>query len=390
MERANPSSSRTMLFPSGSRVASRYTVESVIGEGMSGVVYRARRDDDGELVALKVIHRDLCADDQMFKRFQREAQILKRIEGQHVVKLYDFVEEDGLVIIVLEYVDATSLEAMIHETPPTMDQAVEITLQVCAALGAAHAAGVVHRDLKPANVLIERFTNKTGLCVRVVDFGLAKVVRGDPQGASLALTERDMIFGTPEYMAPEQVRGDDVDLRADIYAAGVMLYEMVVGQIPFSRRTPLETMDAHLTAELPRPRASREGAVVPPALVAVILRALSKEPGERYPSARAFAEALTAAWSERLVIAPHAVEDPDTMATNDTELNVSASASARGLASMPPHLSSTSLDPITVSSPNALARSGGAGAAAAGRLFWIIAAFVALICMIIGVWIGIR
>jgi serine/threonine-protein kinase len=383
VERANPSSSRTTLLPGGTRVASRYTVEAVIGEGMSGVVYRALRDD-GELVALKVIHRDLCSDDQIAKRFQREAQILKRIEGQHVVKLHDFVEEDGLVIIVLEYVDATSLEAVIGETPPTMDQAVEISLQVCAALGAAHAAGVVHRDLKPANVLIERLTKKsTGLCIRVVDFGLAKVVRGDLHSASPALTERDMIFGTPEYMAPEQVRGDDVDVRADIYAAGVMLYEMVVGRVPFSGRTPLETMDAHLSAEVPRPRASREGAVVPPALAAVILRALAKEPGQRYPSARAFAEALTAAWSERLVIAPHAVEDPDAMATNDTELNVNAARNA-------PHLTSTSLDPLTVSSPNALARSGGAGAAAAGRLFWIIAAIVALICMIIGVWIGIR
>jgi serine/threonine-protein kinase len=308
-------------------------IGAVLGEGATGVVYRAHREPDGERVALKIIHRHLCSDEQIFKRFRREADILKRIEGQHIAKVYEIVEENGLLIIVLEYVEGPSLEAILKTSPPDVDQAVEIILQVCAALGAAHAAGVIHRDLKPANVIVERFTSRTtGLRVRVVDFGLAKVVRGDSARApATALTQRDMIFGTPEYMAPEQVRGDEIDLRADLYAAGVMLYELVVGKVPFSGRSTLATMEAHVRDEVPHPRSARGGQSVPPSLAAVILRALAKEPQARYPSARAFAEALTAAWSERLVITPSApaagtsIED---LATVDTELNLADDARA--------------------------------------------------------------
>jgi len=383
VETASPAGSHTSILPGGARIASRYTIEAVIGEGMSGVVYRARRDGAGELVALKIIHRELCSDEQISRRFQREAQILKRIEGPHVVKLHDLAEDDGRLVIVLQYVDAISLEAMLIHSPPTMDQAVEIALQICAALGAAHAAGVVHRDLKPANVLIERLAAKsTGLWARVVDFGLAKVVRGDPQ-IGAAITERDMIFGTPEYMAPEQVRGDDVDLRADIYAAGVILFEMIIGEVPFSGRTPLDTMDAHLKGEVPRPRVTKLGAAVPPGLAAVILRALAKEPLERYRSARAFAEALTAAWGERLVITPLGIENVEAIATIDTELNVSTEGVRTSEASPAEAPLAPPQDAIpTVRRPEA--------ASPGDRVFWLIAVVIAVICVGIGVWIGIR
>ncbi|WP_437590595.1 serine/threonine-protein kinase [Sorangium sp. So ce1000] len=295
-------------LPAGHRVASRYTVESVIGEGASGVVYRATRDEDGQRVALKVIHGHLSGTPQIFRRYHREAAILARVEGPHVVRMLDFIEEGGLLVIALEHIDGGSLEELLRDHAPLeIDLAIEIALQICAALETAHAAGVVHRDLKPANVLIERPGGHAGAAtsplagrVRVVDFGLAKVVHGEQQ--TTVLTERDMIFGTPEYMAPEQVRGEDVDPRSDIYALGCILYEMAVGAVPFSKRTPIAVMTAQIV-ELPLPpRASERAGLVSAGLEAVILRALAKSPSERHPSARAFADALRACREERRVV----------------------------------------------------------------------------------------
>ena len=298
----------------GQRVAERYQIESVIGEGASGVVYLARGEGD-ERLALKVIHRHLCGDRQIYKRFHREAAILKRVEGPHVVRLLDFVEHDGLLMIALEYVEGASLEELLaREAPLDPGRAVEIALQICAALESAHGAGVVHRDLKPGNVLLQRAPGDGAAAprIKVVDFGLAKVVHGEQM--TTGLTEQDMIFGTPEYMAPEQVRGEEADLRCDVYALGCIVYEMAVGKPPFPRRTAMAAMTAHL-AEAPQPpRMARPDGGVSSALEAVILRALAKKPEDRYPGARAFAEALAACRIEdRVVARPGAVDitDPD-------------------------------------------------------------------------------
>jgi eukaryotic-like serine/threonine-protein kinase len=339
----------TGALPRGRTVAGRYEVESVLGEGASGVVYLAREVRSGTRVALKVIHPELCHDRQISKRFQREAEILKRLEGPHLVKLLDFVEEGELLAIALEYVDATSLETTLHAgTPVDLGFAVEVTLQVCAALGVAHAAGVVHRDLKPGNVLIERATAEApGPSVRVVDFGLAKVVHGEKM--TTGLTEHDMIFGTPEYMAPEQARGDEVDARCDIYAAGIMLYEMAVGEVPFRGRSPIAAMTAHLTQEPPPPRSARPERGISPALEAVILRALAKAPSDRYPNARAFAEALAAARDQKRVVAPHRPGDPAALGVSDTELSLSTT----GLAHRPTLPADVVSHSPTVPSPQA-------------------------------------
>nr|WP_153823649.1 serine/threonine-protein kinase [Polyangium spumosum] len=308
-------------MPSGRIVASRYTVESVVGEGASGIVYVATDGETGARVALKVIHASLCFDPLFSRRFSREASILKALEGNHIVRLLDVTEDEGLPVLVLEYVDGASLDAILRAHRPSLEEAVEITLQICAALGAAHAGGFVHRDLKPANVIIqgELGTGRVPM-VWVVDFGLGKALHRDPSGTSL--TERNMILGTPEYMSPEQVRGDDVDHRCDIYAAGVILFEMLTGRAPFGGKTPIAAMTAHLTEPVPSPRASSPDRDIPPALEAVVHRALAKNPDERYETARAFAEALSAARDAPHVIAPSAVDDADALATGDTELEL--------------------------------------------------------------------
>ncbi len=350
-ERSDARPARHAELPEGKLVGGRYRIRSVIGEGAHSVVYLAKREagpsSDGNLpgtrssyrvavvppgteVALKVIHRHLCGDPQIFKRFQREATILGRLEGEHVARLLDFVEDDGLLAIALERVDGVSLEALLAERGPLpIDAAIEIALQVCAALGAAHANGIVHRDLKPANVLVERAgraageLTAAGVRVKVVDFGLGKVLQGE---MTTGLTEQGMIFGTAEYMSPEQARGDEVDARADLYAVGVMLYEMVVGAPPFRRKNMVDTMSAHLLEPPPSPRAERAEAHISPALEAVILRALAKDPAERYDSARALAEAIAAARDQPRVFAPGAVVDPS-IGSVDTDLNLDRESS---------------------------------------------------------------
>ncbi len=334
-----PLSSDVEQLPPGRIVASRYVVASIVGEGASGIVYLARDEQTHERVALKVIHRSLCHDPLFSRRFSREASILKQLEGNHIVRLLDVTEDDGLPVLVLEYVDGLSLESALRDQKPSIEDAVEIALQICAALGAAHAGGFVHRDLKPANVIIQGELGKAhpstlGGSARtsratppnpppmvwVVDFGLGKALHRDPSGTSL--TESNMILGTPEYMSPEQVRGEDIDHRCDIYAAGVILFEMLVGRAPFGGKTPIAAMTAHITEPIPSPRAESPERAIPPALEAVVQRALAKSPDERYETARAFAEALSAARDGSHVIAPAAVVDADALATGDTELEL--------------------------------------------------------------------
>ncbi|MFO0549758.1 MAG: serine/threonine-protein kinase [Polyangiaceae bacterium] len=306
-------------FPPGEEIAGLYTADKVIGHGASGVVYSAR-DRTGAPVALKVIHAELCHSKQIFGRYKREARILKKIGGDNIVRYHDFLEHGGLLVMVLELVGGTSLEAMLAAGPVSLDDGVDVMLQVCRALEVAHGAGVIHRDLKPGNVMVERDAEQRTR-VRVLDFGLAKVVHGEHM--ITGLTERDMIFGTPEYMAPEQARGDEVDPRCDLYACGVILYEITTGTVPFRARTPMSTMTAVLTEAVEPPRVRAPSREIPPALEAVILRALAKEPEQRYPSARALADALEAALERRVIsVHPRDRDEDEDLHGRDTELSL--------------------------------------------------------------------
>jgi eukaryotic-like serine/threonine-protein kinase len=334
-------------LPRGHRVAGKYVVESVIGEGATSVVYLARVEpggapmskspaatelagDDSEpvslrLAALKVIHRRLSENAQIVGRFRREAAILQRLMGPHVLRVHEILEDRGLLVLVLEYVAGIPLDQRLIAAPPiSVATAVEIAVQVCAGLGAAHAAGVVHRDLKPANVLFSTAEKGGRVLVKVADFGLAKLVHGDKMVTGL--TEHDMIFGTPEYMAPEQARGEEVDGRADIYALGCMLYEMLTGEVPFHDSSPMATIAAHLSNDAVPLRKRRPNAGLTPALEAVVMRAMAKSPADRHSTARALAEALVAAASSlRVVAASESSFDAD--ALGDTDLNLEAAPS---------------------------------------------------------------
>ncbi len=279
-------------------VADKYEVRGVLGEGGTGIVYDAIRTSDGASVALKVMHEALAGDRQIRGRFQREAAILRRLEGDHVCAILDFGEMPGgksgasLLYIAMPKVVGESLAQVLLRGPIPVDRALDVMLAVLAALRSAHAQGVIHRDLKPANVLID----EAGKII-VVDFGMSKIItgQGGAPGATgtTNLTAHNMLFGTPEYMSPEQARGDELDARCDVYAAGVMLYELLTGEPPFTEATPLAVLTAHLTSVLVPPTERKGGkGRITPALEAVVIHALARERDLRYGSAAALSAAI--------------------------------------------------------------------------------------------------
>jgi eukaryotic-like serine/threonine-protein kinase len=261
-----------------------YAIRGVLGEGGTGIVYDAAADD-GRAVALKVMHATLAGDQQIRGRFKREAAILRRLDGTHVCPVLDLGEipagESTLLYLALPKIEGPSLAEVLARGRLDQDRALDIALDVLDALASAHAHGVIHRDLKPANVILENEKK-----VVVVDFGMAKIVTGATAGTT-NLTAHNMVFGTPEYMSPEQARGDDLDARCDVYAAGIMIYEMLTGAPPFSGPTPLSVLTAHLTSDVPRPSEPMS-----PAVEAVVLHALARDREKRYASAAALAAAL--------------------------------------------------------------------------------------------------
>src|SRR3954454_18042841 len=246
-----------------------------------GVVYRVTDLRLNRAVALKVITPALSADDDFRRRFQRESQLAASVRQQNVVTIYQAGESDGLLFVTMELIQGTDLRGMISQRGRIdMASSAAIVTQIAIALDAAHATGLVHRDVKPANVLI---ADGQPLHVYLTDFGLTK--RTSSQSG---LTKTGLFVGTIDYAAPEQIKGWPVDARADVYALGCMLFEMVAGQPPFRRENEYATMYAHVSEPAAPLGAS-------PALDAVVARALAKEPDQRYPSAGDFARAVAAA-----------------------------------------------------------------------------------------------
>jgi eukaryotic-like serine/threonine-protein kinase len=285
----------------GTRFAGKYDVTGVLGAGGMGVVYEATRVADAEPIALKVLHRHLVANTQVIKRFHREAGFLRRLSGPSLVPILDAGEdEDGRLFMALARVYGEPLDVWIQTrgTPP-VEVAVAIVAKVAEALELAHASGIVHRDLKPANIMLEHpgpDEDPSEVRVRVLDFGLAKALGEHGVGLTV-LTERNMVFGTPEYMAPEQVQGDEVDGRTDVYALGVVLFELLSGRVPFALATGVATMSAQITEPPPSIRHKAPDRAISPALAAVVRRCLQKRPDDRFPSALALRDALLEALS---------------------------------------------------------------------------------------------
>ena len=264
----------------GSKVAGRFIIERLLGVGGMGAVYLARDEQLGEQVALKVIAGFAVLDPHASERLRREASLARKISHPNVVRLHDVGEEHGLVFLSMEYVSGESLQNRIKRLGTLSPaQLLPIAQQLCEGLTAAHAVGIVHRDLKPANILIDAQER-----VKLIDFGIAR------SEVAAGMTATNMIVGTPEYMAPEQVMGGPIDVRTDVYALGAVLYHALTGRPPFRADSPIAVGLAQCNEPLTPPRLLRPD--IPLEWDSVILRALEKQPAARFPSVPALLAAL--------------------------------------------------------------------------------------------------
>jgi serine/threonine-protein kinase len=282
----------------GKVVASNFRVQEVLGIGAMGKVYKAEQISLGKVVALKVLHRHLLGDVNLAKRFHREAQAASRLNHRNSIQIVDFGQaEDGSLFIAMEYLSGRDLlRAIKDEFPFTPERIAHILAQVCDALDEAHHQGIIHRDLKPENIMLTQLRNETDV-VKVCDFGIAKVTDPKSGGASLdvSLTMAGIVCGTPEYMSPEQARGEKLDARTDLYSLGVILYQMLCGELPFKAESALGVVTKHLTEQPVPPHLLRPQLAISPALEALCLRAMAKARDERPLTAMQFREALVEA-----------------------------------------------------------------------------------------------
>jgi HAMP domain-containing protein len=258
----------------GALLGQRFEILSVLGAGGMGVVYKARDRELDDLVALKMLRRELWGDRSQLDRLKSEIKLARKITHPNVLRTHDFGEIDGVPYISMEYVRGVTLRYMLDQTSRLPYSAgLRLAKQLCAGLGAAHAVGVLHRDIKPENLILEPTGN-----AKLMDFGIARPIERLTPGQ----TQAGFIVGTPQYLAPEVLQGQEADARADIYSCGIVFYEIFSGELPFDGPSAMDILVKHLREE-PAPPSAR-WPEIPPALEAAILKCLRKDPGERYRS----------------------------------------------------------------------------------------------------------
>jgi hypothetical protein len=284
----------------GRTLEGRYRVESKLGEGGLGTVYRAQHLKLAREVAIKVLRADLRAVPQIRARFEREVRALSALAHPNIVTITDFGVSDAMPFLVMELCPGTELSKMVGSPMPA-PRAIANARQILASLAYAHERDVVHRDLKPANVIVRTLPDGRDH-VTVLDFGLAKFIGDDAPGADL--TRSGLVVGTPAYMPPEQMAAGErkADARSDIYALGLILFEMLTGRRVFSFDEPAELLRAHLVMQPPTLTEALPGASVDPRLEAIVSRALAKSPAERFSSAKAMIDALDALPAEPMLL----------------------------------------------------------------------------------------
>ena len=271
----------------------QFQIVQKIGSGGMGSVYKATQPEMNRMVAIKILHPRLAGRKDLVSRFRREARAMSQLSHPNTVRVFMYGElEDGSLYIVMEMLEGRSLnQAVRRDGPMSVEKAAPLFAQVCGALQEAHGMGIVHRDLKPENIYL---CNQGGLVdyPKVLDFGLAKVTEQQMRPGSLILTQEGMVFGTPEFMSPEQAQGKPLDARSDIYSLAVILFEVLTGKLPFVTQTPMEYIQRHV---LEKPRRLVDAAperVYSPELEAVLAKALAKNPADRWQSALEFARAV--------------------------------------------------------------------------------------------------
>lgn len=254
-----------------------------------GAVFRAEQISLKRTVALKLLRPAMATSGQLIRRFNAEAQAVAQLSHPNTVGIFDFGEHEGMLFIAMELIEGKSLRDVVHaEAPMPPARAAHIALQIAASLSDAHAHGIIHRDLKPDNVMLQTRGRERDV-VRVLDFGIAKL---RDEGRPNNMTAAGDILGTPQYIAPEQASGGQIDGRTDIYALGCLLYELLTARLPFEGNSVVELLSKHLTAPVEPPSQRRPDLHIPPALDALVVASMAKDPNQRPPTMDVFGEAL--------------------------------------------------------------------------------------------------
>jgi len=278
----------------GRVIAGRYRILSKLGEGGMGAVFQAEQISLKRTVAIKLLRPDVSASPVLLRRFNAEAEAVAKLRHPNTVNIYDFGQDtDGALFIAMELIEGRSLRTVIHrEAPLPLRRTLAIASQVAASLADAHGKTIIHRDLKPDNVMLsDRGRSRDN--VTVLDFGIAKL-RDDTRGTQQQMTQAGDMLGTPQYMAPEQIRGEQIDGRTDIYALGGMIYEMLTARLPYEAPTVMALLSKHLLEQAPAPSQRRPDLGIPPVIDELVMSAMAKDPQARPPTMEDYGERIAA------------------------------------------------------------------------------------------------
>ncbi|MEO8846495.1 MAG: serine/threonine-protein kinase [Kofleriaceae bacterium] len=258
----------------GKIIDGRYEIQQRVGEGGMGVVYKARQMSIDRVIALKMLNQQMQGDQQWVQRFYNEAKACSRLQHPNTIRMFDFGQTpDGRLFMTMEFLDGISLRDALAKGPLAPQRVVKILIQCCASLAEAHSIGIIHRDIKPDNLFLLNMAGSPDF-VKLLDFSVAKLLEGDRMK-----TQAGVVFGTPQYMSPEQGRGLPLDARSDLYALGVLAFEMLTGNVPFNDENPMTVIQMHLHGAIPPMPDS-----VPYSVQAIVRRALEKDAARRYQS----------------------------------------------------------------------------------------------------------
>ena len=271
----------------GKRIFGDYIIRKQLGEGGMGAVYLVENVNIDQKIAIKVLHPESAQNDELLQRFNREAKAISRLTHPNIIRVFIFGKtEEGLIYLAMEFVEGRPLRDVIFEQKQLDElRAINIMRQTLHALAEAHDLGIVHRDLKPDNIMLTRWRGVDDF-VKVLDFGIAKVQEKDGE-AQRKLTQAGIVYGTPEYLSPEQAAAKGIDGRSDLYSMGIILYEMMTGVVPFTGHTALSILSGHVYQEPPDP-ASVASRAIHPDMVRIIKKAIEKKPQNRYQNAMEF------------------------------------------------------------------------------------------------------